>query len=71
MVKSHIKVLKKTKKYNKSSSTIGIEIKNKDERITTSSNVIDSGNYLRYINEKDEFIKTDSIKGVEYIQGNE
>ena len=52
------------KKYDKSSSSIGIEIKNKDERITTSANVIDSGNYLRYINEKDEFIKIDSNKGI-------
>lgn len=52
------------KKYDKSSSSIGIEIKNKDERITTSANVIDSGNYLRYINEKDEYIKIDSNKGV-------
>ena len=71
MVKSHFKVLKKTKKYDKSSSSIGIEIKNNDERITTSANVIDSGNYLRYINEKDEFIKIDSNKEVEYIQENE
>jgi ABC-type antimicrobial peptide transport system permease subunit len=52
------------KKYDKSSSSLGIEIKNGDERITTSANIIDSGNYLRYINEKDEFIKIDSDKGV-------
>ena len=52
------------KKYDKSSSSLGIEIKNGDERITTSVNIIDSGNYLRYINEKDEFIKIDSDKGV-------
>ena len=52
------------KKYDKSSSSLGIEIKNGDERITTSVNIIDSGNYLRFINEKDEFIKIDSDKGV-------
>ena len=52
------------KKYDKSSSSLCIEIKNGDERITTSANIIDSGNYLRYINEKDEFIKIDSDKGV-------
>ena len=51
-------------KYNKSSSSLGIEIKQKDKRITTTVNVIDSGNYIRYINEDDESIKLDSNEGV-------
>ena len=37
------------KKYDKSSSSLGIEIKKDEERITTTANVIDSGNYIRYI----------------------
>jgi len=52
------------KKYDKSSSSLGIEIKKDNERITTTANVIDSGNYIRYINENDEFIKLDSNKGI-------
>ena len=52
------------KKYNKTSASIGIEIKNDDERITTTANVIDSGNYIRFINEENEFIKIDSNEGI-------
>ena len=52
------------KKYNKSSKTLGIEIKNNDERITTTVNVMDSGNYIRYINGEDKFIKLDSNDGI-------
>ena len=51
-------------KYNKSSASLGIEIKQDDERITTSLNIIDVGDYIRYINEEDEFIKLDSNEGV-------
>ena len=51
-------------KYNKSSASLGIEIKQDDERITTSLNIIDAGDYIRYINEEDEFIKLDSNEGV-------
>ena len=52
------------KKYDKSSSSLGIEIKKDDERITTTANVMDSGNYIRFINENDKFIKLDSNDGV-------
>ena len=52
------------KKYDKSSASLGIEIKLGDERVTTSANVIDSGDYIRFINEDDEFIKIDSNDGV-------
>ena len=52
------------KKYDKSSSSLGIEIKKDEERITTTANVIDSGNYIRFINEDNEFIKLNSNKGV-------
>ena len=52
------------KKYDKSSASFGIEIKRDDKRITTSLNVIDTGNYIRFINEKDEFIQLDSNEGI-------
>ena len=52
------------KKYDKSSSSLGIEIKQDDKRITSTANVIDSGNYIRFINEDDKFIKLNSNKGV-------
>ena len=52
------------KKYDKSSASFGIEIKKDDKRITTSLNVIDTGNYIRFINEKDEFIQLDSNEGI-------
>ena len=52
------------KKYDKSSASLGIEIKQADKRINTSLNVIDAGDYIRYINEKDEFIKLDSNEGI-------
>ena len=51
-------------KYDKSSASLGIEIKKDDQRITTTANVIDSGNYIRYINEEDEFIELDSNEGI-------
>ena len=51
-------------KYNYSSSSMGIEFRIDDERITTTANVIDSGNYLRFINEDDEFINIDSKDGI-------
>ncbi len=52
------------KKYDKSSALLGIEIKQNDKRINTSLNIIDAGDYIRYINEVDEFIKLDSKQGV-------
>lgn len=52
------------KKYDKSSASLGIEIKKDDERITTTANVMDSGNYIRFINEDDKFIKLESNDGV-------
>lgn len=52
------------KKYNKTSASLGIEIKLDDERVTTTLNVMDSGNYIRFIDEDDNFIKIDSNDGV-------
>ena len=52
------------KKYDKSSATLGIEIKQDEKRISTSLNITDAGDYIRYINEDDEFIKLDSNEGV-------
>ena len=49
---------------NKTSSNLGIEIKQDNERISTSANVIDAGNYLRFINANDEYINIDSNDGV-------
>ena len=51
-------------KYDKSSSSLGIEIIADDERITTTANVIDSGNYIRYINEDNKYIELDSDEGL-------
>ena len=51
-------------KYDKSTASLGIEIKQDDKRITTSLDVIDAGDYIRYINETDEFIKLDSDRGI-------
>ena len=55
---------KLVKKYNKTSASLGIEIRLDDERVTTTLNVIDSGNYIRFIDEDDNFIKIDSNDGV-------
>ena len=52
------------KKYDKSSASLGIEIINGNDRITTTANIMDSGDYIRFINEDDEFIKIDSEDGV-------
>lgn len=41
-----------------------VELVKDDERITTSVNVIDSGDYIRFINADDEFIKLDSKDGI-------
>lgn len=52
------------KKYDKSSASKGIEIKLGEKRITTSVNIMDAGEYIRFINEDDEFIKIDTTEGV-------
>ena len=52
------------KKYDKSSASKGIEIKLNDKRVTTSVNIMDAGDYIRFINEDDEFIKIDTNEGV-------
>ena len=52
------------KKYDKTSASTGIELMLDDNRSTTTVNIIDSGNYIRFINEDDEFISIDSDKGI-------
>ena len=49
---------------NKTSASLGIEIKTKDKRITTSTNVMDAGNYIRFINDNNDYIKIDSTDGI-------
>ena len=51
-------------KYNKSSLSLGVELKINNERVSTTANIIDSGNYLRFINDNDEYIKINSNKGI-------
>ena len=51
-------------KYKASSLSKGIEIKNDDKRITTSVNIIDSKDYIRFIDENDNYIKIESNEGV-------
>lgn len=48
---------------NKTSKSLGIELM-LDERVTTSANVIDSGEYIKFINEDDEFIELNSNEGI-------
>ena len=49
---------------DKTSTSLGIEIKLDDKRVTTTANVIDSGDMLRFVNADDEFIKIESKDGV-------
>lgn len=51
-------------KYNSSSKALGIEFKLDDRRLSSSANVIDSGEYLRFIDENNKFIKLDSTEGI-------
>ena len=51
-------------KYKESSKTEGIELKLNDKRVTTTVNIIDSGEYLRFIDENDKFIKLNSNDGI-------
>ena len=51
-------------KYNESSETLGIELKLEKKRITTTVNIIDSGEYIRFIDENNKFIKIDSNEGI-------
>ncbi len=51
-------------KYTKSSSSKGIEFKINNKRVTTSANIIDSGDYIRFIDEDDNFIKIESKDGI-------
>ena len=48
---------------DKTSKSLGIELI-LDERVTTTANVIDSGDYLKFINKDDEFIELDSNEGI-------
>ena len=48
---------------DKTSKTLGIELM-LDERVSTSVNVIDSGDYIKFINKDDEFMTIDSNEGI-------
>ena len=48
---------------DKTCKSLGIELI-LDERVTTTANVIDSGDYLKFINKDDEFIELDSNEGI-------
>ena len=46
------------------SASLGIEIKKDDDRITTSVNIMDAGNYIRFIDEDNNYIKINSNDGI-------
>jgi putative ABC transport system permease protein len=48
---------------DKTSKTLGIELM-LDERVATSVNVMDSGDYIKFINKDDEFMTIDSNEGI-------
>ena len=48
---------------DKTSKTLGIELM-LDERVSTSVNVMDSGDYIKFINKDDEFMTIDSNEGI-------